>query len=167
MRKKLFADVMAIVMVLSVTLTACTTSHSKTTSETSSKTESKLSGSLVFWSQWNESESEAKVFQNDAISDFKKDNPNVQLTVKWCGRTVNTTALTALDAGQQIDVIENLTQPKNQSYSLKLDDYYGNSKVSQQVAATQASIIFLKRRLYRGYSTIRLNSQRPALLLLL
>ena len=77
---------------------------------------------------WNESESQAKVFQDDAIAAFKKDNPNVDLKVQWCGRTVPTMAKAALASGQQIDVLEKAgTYPDAMSVSLKLDDYYNKT----------------------------------------
>ena len=84
---------------------------------------------LVYWSMWNETEPQAMVLK-EAVKDFMKTNPNVDVSIQWNGREIRKTLQPALDAGTQIDMwdedLERIVKTW-QSYALKLDGYYKES----------------------------------------
>lgn len=81
---------------------------------------------LTYWSMWNETEPQAMVFK-DAIKDFMKSNPGVNVNIQWNGREIRKTLQPSLDAGTKIDIwdedIERIVKSW-QSYATDLDDYY-------------------------------------------
>lgn len=135
---RLFAKLMAMIVVISLSVTLfagcgdkATTDGSTSTATTSSvasektePTETGLKGDLVYWSQWNENETQATVFKQ-AIEAFQAENKDVKITVKWNGRDNGKLIKPALDAGQEIDIFdsENGSVGGYESYALKLDDY--------------------------------------------
>jgi len=89
-----------------------------------------LSGDIVYWSMWNETEPQAEVIKA-AINDFEAANPEVNVTVQWCGREIRQILKAALDAGESIDIYENdpewLAANIGTDYALKLDDYFAKT----------------------------------------
>lgn len=82
---------------------------------------------LVFWSMWNENEPQAEVIQG-WIKEFQAQNPNITIETVWNGRQNQTLVRTALSAGEQIDFMDQDSDPlagglmlEGQGYSL--DDY--------------------------------------------
>jgi len=65
-----------------------------------------LSGDVVYWSMWNETEPQAEVIKA-AITNFEAENTEVNVTVQWNGREIRQILKAALDAGERIDVYEN------------------------------------------------------------
>jgi ABC-type glycerol-3-phosphate transport system substrate-binding protein len=65
---------------------------------------------LVFWSMWNEPEPQARVIQS-WIADFEAANPTIDIEATWNGRANQTLARTALNAGQQIDLVDQDADP--------------------------------------------------------
>ncbi len=71
---------------------------------------SSLSGEIVYWSMWQETESQANILKS-AIENFEKANPDCKVTVEWTGRTIKDVILPALESGEQIDIFD--TDPNN------------------------------------------------------
>ncbi len=99
-----------------------------------------LSGDVVFWSMYNETEPNADVIKN-AIANFEAANPEVNVTVQWNGREVRQILKAALDAGESIDIYENdprwlATNIVTEDYALNLDDYYAKA-----YAATDGEVL--------------------------
>ena len=140
MRNKRLAAIIAMGISLLMLLSACGTSPVQTTPATeagdstaqSSSTQEvpKLSGTVTFWSMWNETEPQAEVIKS-AIDEFKTANPDVTLNVQWNGRDIRKTLKAALDSAQSIDIFEAdpnwITKNLGLDYVLKLDDYYGKT----------------------------------------
>lgn len=89
-----------------------------------------LSGDVVYWSMWNETEPQAEVIKA-AINDFEAANPEANVVVQWSGRDIRQIIKAALDAGENIDIFENdpewLASNLGIDYSLKLDDYFAKT----------------------------------------
>jgi raffinose/stachyose/melibiose transport system substrate-binding protein len=66
---------------------------------------SSLSGKIVYWSMWQETEPQAEILKN-AIARFETANPNCKVTVEWKGRTISDLLLPALESGTQIDIFD-------------------------------------------------------------
>ncbi len=64
-----------------------------------------LEGSLVLWSQWNETETQGQVFQEYADA-FMKEHEKVKIEIQWCGRDIDKTLKAALDGGETIDIYD-------------------------------------------------------------
>lgn len=64
-----------------------------------------FSGTLEYWSSWNENEGQAQVLMA-AAEDFTKLYPNVKINFTWSGRDNRNLALAALESGTQIDCID-------------------------------------------------------------
>ena len=93
-----------------------------------------LSGEIVYWSMWQETEPQATILKN-AIARFGEANPDCKVTVEWKGRTISDLLLPALESGTTIDIFD--TDPAK-IYSadpgklLDLNDFYA-SEASQGV----------------------------------
>lgn len=98
-----------------------------------------LSGEIVYWSMWQETEPQAKILKN-AVARFSDANPDCKVTVEWKGRTISDLLLPALESGTKIDIFD--TDPAK-IYSadpgklLDLGDFY-TSEASQGVAVKDA-----------------------------
>ncbi|HEX3016943.1 MAG TPA: extracellular solute-binding protein [Caproicibacter sp.] len=81
---------------------------------------------ITYMAMWNENEAQATVAKQ-AIADFEAANPGVTVKVTWGGRDIRKTLKTSIDAGQQVDVVENspdwLYPNLGTKYLLKLDSY--------------------------------------------
>lgn len=85
-----------------------------------------LTGELVYWSNWNETETQGLVLA-EAIKEFEEQNPGVTITVVWNGRDNKKLLLPALESGQQLDFFEQATDLVMDSlgdYLLDLTPYY-------------------------------------------
>jgi raffinose/stachyose/melibiose transport system substrate-binding protein len=153
MRKKLS---MFIAVVFTMTLVFSAFSYSGTAAKTSSKAaKSALKGEIVYWSMWNETETQAIVLK-DAIADFEKLYPDTKITVQWCGREIRKTLVPALDAGQKIDMWDEDCERiiKNyQKYSLKLDNLYAKTYPTTSGKSYKSSIMQSLVNLVKNYST--------------
>lgn len=98
---------------------------------------------LVYWSMWNETETQAMVLK-DAIKEFENENPGVKVDIQWNGREIRKTLQPALDAGTQIDMwdegVELLTRSW-QDYAVNLDPYFEKSYPSTNGKAFKETII--------------------------
>lgn len=84
---------------------------------------------LVYWSMWNETEAQAMVIK-EAVKDFEKSNPGVNVKIQWNGREIRKTLQPALDAGTTVDIWdEDLERIVTnwQKYAQPLDNYYSKS----------------------------------------
>ncbi|MCD9021866.1 ABC transporter substrate-binding protein [Cohnella silvisoli] len=131
MRRSRFLSVIALISMV-VALAACGSNKSKgetasspsATQSATTTTETGLKGELVYWSMWNENETQATVIK-EAISAFEAENKDVKIKVQWNGRDNGKLIKPALDAGQQVDIFDsdNNSLSGFESYALKLDDY--------------------------------------------
>ncbi len=116
--------------------------------------EPKLSGELVYWSMWNETEAQGQVIK-EAINDFMTINPDVKVTINWNGRDIRKTLQPALDAGTVIDLwdedIERVVKNWG-SYALKLDDYVANPYPTTEGKAYQDAVMGSLLNLAKSYS---------------
>ena len=81
-----------------------------------------LSGKLVFWTVWNESESQGMVFQ-EICDEFMELHPDVEIEIQYCGRDLGTLLKPALDAGEEIDVFDFPLNTKIEEYALDLTEF--------------------------------------------
>ena len=110
---------------------------------------------LVWWSMWNETEPQAKVYK-EAVAAYMEEHPDVEVTIQWNGRDIRKIIQPALDAGTEIDmwedtpgyVVENL-----QSYLLNLDSYFNEAYPSTNGKAYKDSVIPVLYNLIKTYST--------------
>ncbi|MBP1754708.1 MAG: transporter substrate-binding protein [Firmicutes bacterium] len=121
-------------------------SKTEETSDTSVTAEpeetSSLSGEIVYWSMWQETEPQANILKS-AIESFEKANPNCKVTVEWTGRTIRDVILPALESGEHIDIFD--TDPNNiynadASKLLDLTELY-NSKSLQGTDTVKSSLL--------------------------
>ncbi len=65
--------------------------------------DAELTGDLVYWSMWNETEPQGMAIK-EAIDEFMTLNPGVKVTVNWNGRDIRRTLQPALEGGTAIDM---------------------------------------------------------------
>lgn len=110
---------------------------------------------LVYWSMWNETEPQAMVLKN-AIKDFEKMNPGVNVDVQWNGREIRKTLQPALDAGTKIDIwdedLERIVKTW-QSYATSLDAYYGKPYPSTEGKLFKDTVMGSLQALLKSFST--------------
>ncbi len=133
--KRLLATFLATaLMVTAFSGCASKPESNKPATDTSSKSQdgaaegSKLTGEVVYWSMWQETEPQADILKQ-AIDDFKKANPDVKVTVEWTGRGVKDLILPALESKQKVDIFD--SDPANlykadPSKLMSLDDFYSS-----------------------------------------
>ncbi len=88
--------------------------------------EEELSGHIVMWSGWNETENNAQWLQN-AMDSFHEMYPGVTFEVTWNGRKVPSIVNAALAAGQHIDIFDgniHTSYMTNTEYLLDMTEYY-------------------------------------------
>ncbi len=110
---------------------------------------------LVWWSMWNETEPQAKVYK-EAVKDYMAKHPQVKVSIQWNGREIRKTLQPALDAGTKIDIWEQDPEyaVKNwQSYALKLDSYFDKSYPTTGGKAYKDAVIPVLYNLIKTYST--------------
>ncbi len=110
---------------------------------------------LVWWSMWNESEPQAKVYK-EAVADYMSKHPGVNVEIQWNGRDLRKILQPALDAGTVIDIWENDPEyaVKNwQDYSLKLDSYFSKTYPTTGGKAYKDVTIPALFSLFKTYST--------------
>ncbi|WP_418667655.1 ABC transporter substrate-binding protein [Allofournierella sp.] len=105
--KKFLALTLAAVMALS--LAACGGAPAPSTpvvsAPESGTTPASLSGSVVYWSMWQETEPQADILKA-AVARFEKANPDVTVEVEWSGRDVKNLVSAAVQAGEQVDLFD-------------------------------------------------------------
>lgn len=110
---------------------------------------------LVWWSMWNESEPQAKVFKA-AVNDYMAKHPGVEVSIQWNGRDIRKTLPPALDAGTTIDIWEQADEyavKTWQNYALKLDAYFDKSYPTTNGKPYKDVIISSLYKLDKTYST--------------
>lgn len=131
MKKSLKAIAAGLCMVMALAscsaqpATSSSTPQQGNADETSSAAkETKLSGNLVFWTQWTETEAQGEVIQAIA-DDFMDKHPDAKITIQWCGRDISKTLKPALEGGETIDIFDYPVQYGDQldSFCLDLNDY--------------------------------------------
>lgn len=112
-------------------------------SGTAENTGSELSGKVVFWSMWSNTEPQAKVIES-AVADFKAANPKVEVDLKFSGREVFKLIKPALESGENIDIFEHdpgsaLANLKD--HVLKLDDLLSQPAIGMEGKSVKDSIL--------------------------
>lgn len=77
----------------------------ETAAESTPEVTENFSGTLEYWSSWNENEGQAQVLKA-AAEDFMALYPDVKINFTWSGRDNRNLALAALEAGTQIDAFD-------------------------------------------------------------
>lgn len=138
--KRKFLSIMLCVAMVSTMLAGCGAKTENVPADTPVKTEetteetqseesttgSKLSGEVVYWSMWNESEPQAEIFKT-AIADFEAANPDCKVTVEWTGREVKNLVLPAMESGTKLDIFDSdpmALYTSDPSKILQLDEFY-------------------------------------------
>lgn len=81
--------------------------------------------SLVYWSMWEETETEGQIIK-EAIDDFMIENEDVSVIINWKGKDIRNTLTHALDKGEQIDIWDESLEIVITSwsdYAMPLDEY--------------------------------------------
>lgn len=157
MKKSKSALVLALVLCLALVFSACAPKPAEPAAAAPAEADKAagLSGELVYWSMWNETEPQAMVLK-EAINDFMTQNPGVKVTVQWNGREIRKTLKPALDAGQAIDIWDEDTErivKNNQNYALKLDAYYDKTYPTTEGKAFKDVIMGSLVNLTSNFST--------------
>lgn len=136
MKRKFFASVLA--LVLAGTMVSCQSASSTPQSQSgSSKPASQgtdandqgLTGTIEYWSSWNETEPQADAIQRTADA-FCKENPNVKINITWNGRDSRKLIIPALESGTKIDLFDHNADTVTSlwsDYILNLDSFYDES----------------------------------------
>ena len=131
--KKVLAAILASVMAIS--MAACASGPAQTTSSKGSEASSQggqggeeknLSGTVVYWSMWQETEPQADILKN-AIAEFETANSGVKVEVEWQGRGVRDLVAPAIASGQQVDLFDSdplVFYRSDPSILLDLSDFY-------------------------------------------
>ena len=85
-----------------------------------------LTGDLVYWSNWNNTETQGKVME-EAAAEFMSLHPGVTITIVNNGRENRSVVLPALEAGQQVDLMDqniDFAVTTWKDFLLDLDAYY-------------------------------------------
>ncbi|OUP00476.1 hypothetical protein B5F36_13845 [Anaerofilum sp. An201] len=120
---------LALAAAMTMGLAACgapSSTASNANSAASNNGDSGLSGTIVYWSMWQEMEPQAEAIKH-AIEAFEKDNPNVTVEVEWQGRGVKDLVGPAIASGQQVDIFEsdpNNIYKSDPSLMLDISDFY-------------------------------------------
>lgn len=88
--------------------------------------EDDLSGHIVYWSIWNETENNAQ-WMKQAMDSFTALHPNVTFECVWTGRTNAAAVNSALASGEHIDMWDGNSQVNytlNNEYAISVADYY-------------------------------------------
>ena len=110
--KKAIASLTAVALAASLAAcggTTATSSSTASSTEASSATTAassqagdaaaKLSGKVVYWSMWTETEPQAEILKS-AIDAFEAANPDCTVEVEWTGRGVKDLISAAIASGQ-------------------------------------------------------------------
>lgn len=137
--KKLMAIMM--VFCLTTALVGCTnkttstpevpnTSSETTENESPEQVKKDLSGKVVYWAMWNETEPQAEAIMK-AAELFEKDYPDCEIEIQWLGRSNSTIVGPALDGGEQIDLLDNFAYPQNPEMFLDITETLNEQAIGQ------------------------------------
>lgn len=131
---KLIAVTMASLMCLSI-MAGCASDEKKTDDVSSSQENSapatnpnkkSLSGKVVYWAMWNETEPQAEAIKY-AIDLFNKDYPDVKVEVQWIGRSNTQTVGPAIQAGEKVDIFDNVPYITDPTIFANIDQLYSET----------------------------------------
>lgn len=125
-----------------------------------------FSGTLEYWSSWNENEGQAQVLMA-AAEDFMKLYPDVKINFTWSGRDNRNLALAALESGTQVDCIDANVDAIKQLWSshiVDLSEYvdrtYDFTNGKTYLECVMPSMTSLVTSMFDGqYKTIPYNPQ--------
>lgn len=125
-----------------------------------------LSGTLEYWSSWNENERQAQVMLA-AADEFTKLYPDVTINFTWNGRDNRTLVVSALEAGTKIDAMDaNVDNIKGlwSDYIVDLSEYmdktYDFTNGKTYIDSVMPSMTELVAALFDGeYKAIPYNPQ--------
>ena len=118
--KKVLAAGLALTMGLG--LAACGSAGKDSGDDTAKSGEDGLSGKLVYWSMWNDTEPQGMVWQEIADG-FMEEHPDVEIEIQWCGRDNKKVLKPALEGGETIDILEYPFEIDLNDYLLDLTEY--------------------------------------------
>lgn len=90
-----------------------------------------LSGTVVYWSMWQETEPQAEIFKA-AVERFNTANPDVTVEVEWSGREVKNLVSAAVQAGEQVDLFDSdptAFYQTDATIMLDLTDFYASTSL--------------------------------------
>lgn len=122
--KKVLAAGLALTMGLG--LAACGNGGNDSGKDTAKSGGDDLSGKLVYWSMWNDTEPQGMVWQQIADG-FMEEHPDVEIEIQWCGRDNKKVLKPALEGGETIDIFEYPFEIDLNDYLLDLTDYVDKS----------------------------------------
>lgn len=126
MKLKRTLSILTAVVLAATSLSACSQSGSSSSAGSQAASSAAQNKTITYMSMWNENEAQATVAKQ-AIEEFKAANPGVTVNVQWGGRDIRKTLKSAIDADQQVDVIENspdwLYPNLGKNYLVNLDKY--------------------------------------------
>ncbi|MDD4851191.1 MAG: extracellular solute-binding protein [Gemmiger sp.] len=144
--KKVLASAMAVAMAASLAACGSTGTAASTPSSTASSadtatstaasatadTGAELSGKVVYWSMWTETEPQAEILKT-AITAFEAANPGCTVEVEWTGRGVKDLISAAVASGQQVDIFD--SDPANlykadPTVLMDLTDFYASDSLA-------------------------------------
>lgn len=140
--KKALAILMALCLSLTL-LAGCGASASSSTSASqsaSTATGKQLSGKVVYWAMWNETEPQAESLKK-AIEMFEADYPDCTVEVQWLGRTNASLVGPALDGGEQIDLLDNFSYAQNPEMFLDITDMMNEPAIGQENMTVADSLL--------------------------
>ncbi|QQO08108.1 ABC transporter substrate-binding protein [Breznakiella homolactica] len=120
MKKSKLLGIFCLSLSFFMAVTACNKSSGGASSGSGTTVE------LVYWSNWNNTESQGRVMR-DAIKEFEQQNPGVKISIVNNGRENRKVVLPALEAGQQVDLMDqniDFAIRTWKDYLLNMDDYY-------------------------------------------
>ncbi len=130
---KKFLAVLSVVLVAAMLLTACGAGKTETAVSAGNSEYAGMGDgkTLVYWCEWNESETQWDVYK-DTIARFEADT-GYKVDVQHLGRDVATLYPAAIDAGEVIDVFDmNSTMPAK-GYSANIQEYVDKYGLDEMV----------------------------------
>lgn len=120
--------------------TSTPASGSTSTPASTPATGKQLTGKVVYWAMWNEEEPEAQAIQK-AVEMFNADYPEVEVEVQWLGRSNSELVGTALEGGEQIDLLDNFAYSQNAERWMDITDMMNEPALGQENMTVAESIL--------------------------
>ncbi len=99
-----------------------------------------LSGKVVYWSMWNESEPQAQAIKK-AVELFNKDYPDCKVEIQWLGRSNSQVVPPAIQGNEKIDIIDNLPYTADPTMFLDITSMMKEPAIGQPDKTVEESIL--------------------------
>ncbi|MEG0693198.1 MAG: hypothetical protein RR444_08990, partial [Oscillospiraceae bacterium] len=100
----------------------------------------KLSGKVVYWSMWNESEPQAEAIKM-AAEMFSKDYPDCQVEIQWLGRSNSQVIPPAIQGNEKIDIIDNIPYTADPTMFLDITSMMKEPAIGQPDKTVEETIL--------------------------